>query len=72
MISTENLTLNAGNEIFLFFKYLGTVGAAQAITKTLLAPLERVKIIFQVQNAFLIEESSKIRSIGSFFVRNQT
>ncbi len=50
----QNKITNEDSRFISFFKYLAYYGPIQALNKTITAPLERLRIIFQAQNVLMI------------------
>lgn len=54
----------------LFLQDLFISGGALAVSRTIVAPLERIKIILQTQKAFLLPEPDKFKGFMDAAVRN--
>lgn len=48
----------------LFLHQLVCAGGADAISKTIVAPLERIKVILQAQSAMVVTEKDKVKGFG--------
>lgn len=57
------LTDKRQSNFSLFLQELVSAGGAAAISKTIVAPLERVKVLLQAQRAMIIPDGSRYKGL---------
>ncbi|EAS05593.1 solute carrier family protein (macronuclear) [Tetrahymena thermophila SB210] len=72
-IQKDGIKIDYKHSAFVeFCKYMTGPAVVQAVNKTIFAPLERMKIIHQAQNALYINEKAKFKNFFQFLQRIPT